>query len=253
MDVKSNLKKKQLKQYKKSIRTKGKPKDYAIKLLRDKKSSENSNDLIADDDLGSDNIFAFANQNEDNQDSEQDQEPEQLEDESILKKLCNDDDNDPNNKIFELENELLRVYNDIKMERSEKEKLENRCKQLFYENKKMLMLYENYSNEKFEIKKEFDKVQAELLKSKEELDAITKEYMQIMSERDLVHKEMEALQEKLSKYEESKSRKKYEFDTSSLRYSGANFDFFDKNQNESFKEQIELLTRQRDEAVCSKI
>jgi hypothetical protein len=245
MDVKSNSKKKQLKQYKKSIRTKGKPKDHAIKLLRSKKSLENSSDLIGDDDLGSDNIFAFGDQNED------DQEQEQIDDESILKKLCNDDD--PNDKIFELENELLRVYNDMKMERVEKEKLESRCKQLFYENKKMMMLYENYSNEKFEIKKEFDKTQTEFLRIKEELDAITKEYVQIMSERDLVHKEMEALHEKLSKYEEAKSRRKYEFDTSSLRYSGANFDFFDKNFNESFKEQIELLTRQRDEAVCLKI
>lgn len=141
-----------------------------------------------------------------------------------------------------------------KVERLEIEKLT-------HENQKLAIMVKNVSKEKEELKMELAKRLKELQKIRHKCDVVSAEYMQIMSERDVVHKEIEALQEKLSKYEEEKRRNETFDAASKVKFYESKF-LNGQNRSsvlsekldslemiDALKYQLDSVSKQRDEAI----
>jgi hypothetical protein len=144
---------------------------------------------------------------------------------------------------------------DLKAERMEKEKL-------ILENQRLVVIIKNCMNEKEDLNKELAKKNKEIIKTKSKCDTISSEFMQVMSERDVVHKEIEALQEKLAKYEEEKLKNEsYEnkvkfYETKFLNnpnFSNKSMLLNEKLDSlemiESLRQQLNFVSKQRDDAI----
>ena len=145
---------------------------------------------------------------------------------------------------------------ELKAERHANEKLT-------HENQKLIAIVKSCIRERDEMKHELAKQHKELVRAKQKFDSVSTEYMQIMSERDIVHKEIEALQEKLSKYQEDKLRNetydaanklklyenKFLHMNSAPNGNSLNEKFDSVEMIDALRSQLAAVTKQRDDAL----
>ena len=171
---------------------------------------------------------------------------------------------------------LTKLSSELAAEKQETERLRERLKSSLYEKNEVFALLKRCQQER-------DRVSGELREQKHgrdrelrrccaQLEHVSKEYQQVMSERDTVHKEIEALLEKLAKTEAqlraaSGGGVASSSTVTSARYSMAFSDHHHQHHNQqqhmndrlsetldeleidSLKNQLRLVTRQKDDAL----
>jgi len=301
MDKRSLLKNKQLKRFKLNLNYNGKTKNYGSKKLKNKKrKNSNEEEIIREDSPDMSESKLDSNQFEQDQNEIEGERHEEKNTEKInlkrfemLLRKANpemeyDDDSINKEEYFKqaygerprrapFENhentetahraaangkfqkhfyESEKMFEiDLKAERMEKEKL-------MLENQRLIAIIKNCMNEKEDLNKELAKKNKEIIKTKNKCDTISSEFMQVMSERDVVHKEIEALQEKLAKYEEEKLKNEsYEnkvkfYETKFLNnpnFSNKSMLLNEKLDSlemiESLRQQLNFVSKQRDDAI----